>query len=210
MNYIYEKNISISWFLGGFAILTSILLQQFQSALFSSLMLLAAFIGYHVIRRHIQVVRKQVIVYWIFTFLIGFPMFYISEQLFSKHAEHITVSQVNTVSTYQVVTKKMIATSAEEFISILPTKEHIILFVGQESCPFCVQFIRKVNEISIDSIYYMDTEDKTDAFYAFADKYDVSSIPQLIYFYNGELSEKLDIFEETTPAQIQEFISRQE
>lgn len=69
------------------------------------------------------------------------------------------------------------------------------IYVGRESCPFCAEFAPKLKAASKQakvSIYAVDTEDKSDELLTFADKYQITSIPTLLVFKNGELINKLE------------------
>jgi len=67
------------------------------------------------------------------------------------------------------------------------------VYVGRETCPYCREFAPKLKEAakSINAtIYYIDTENKTDELAKFAEQYHIDSIPTLLVFRNGEIIDK--------------------
>ena len=68
------------------------------------------------------------------------------------------------------------------------------MYVGRESCPFCNAFAPKLKQAAKEakvSVYYIDTENKTDELYNFAEQYKVDSIPTLLVMKDGQLEKKL-------------------
>ena len=68
------------------------------------------------------------------------------------------------------------------------------VYVGRETCPFCREFAPKLKEASRSinaTIYYIDTENKTDELAKFAEQYHIDSIPTLLVFKDGQLQETL-------------------
>ena len=68
------------------------------------------------------------------------------------------------------------------------------VYVGRETCPYCREFAPKLKEASRSinaTIYYIDTENKTDELAKFAEQYHIDSIPTLLVFKDGQLQETL-------------------
>ena len=73
-------------------------------------------------------------------------------------------------------------------------KQIRFVYVGRETCPYCREFAPKLKEASRSSnatIYYIDTENKTDELAKFAEQYHIDSIPTLLIFKDGQLQENL-------------------
>ena len=73
-------------------------------------------------------------------------------------------------------------------------KQIRFVYVGRETCPYCREFAPKLREASRSSnatIYYIDTENKTDELAKFAEQYHIDSIPTLLIFKDGQLQENL-------------------
>ena len=73
-------------------------------------------------------------------------------------------------------------------------KQIRFVYLGRETCPYCREFAPKLKEAakSINTtIYYIDTENKTDELAKFAEQYHIDSIPTLLVFKDGQLQETL-------------------
>lgn len=75
--------------------------------------------------------------------------------------------------------------------------EELIVFVGRVTCPYCRKFVRKLIKVKDNNpveILYMDTEDEEhlEATQAFRDKYDIPTVPGLLYAKEGNVQVKAD------------------
>ena len=83
------------------------------------------------------------------------------------------------------------------------------VYVGRETCPFCREFAPKLKEAarSINAtIYYIDTENKTDELAKFAEQYHIDSIPTLLVFKDGQLQETLSNSSDINLNDLKEFL----
>ena len=82
------------------------------------------------------------------------------------------------------------------------------VYVGRETCPYCREFAPKLKEAakSINAtIYYIDTENKTDELAKFAEQYHIDSIPTLLVFKDGQLQETLSNSSDISLNDLKEF-----
>ena len=83
------------------------------------------------------------------------------------------------------------------------------VYVGRETCPYCREFAPKLKEAakSINAtIYYIDTENKTDELAKFAEQYHIDSIPTLLVFKGGQLQETLTNSSDINLNDLKEFL----
>ena len=83
------------------------------------------------------------------------------------------------------------------------------VYVGRETCPFCREFAPKLKEASKSinaTIYYIDTENKTDELAKFAEQYHIDSIPTLLVFKDGQLQETLTNSSDINLNDLKEFL----
>ena len=83
------------------------------------------------------------------------------------------------------------------------------VYVGRETCPYCREFAPKLKEASKSinaTIYYIDTENKTDELAKFAEQYHIDSIPTLLVFKDGQLQETLSNSSDINLNDLKEFL----
>ena len=112
----------------------------------------------------------------------------------------ILVSNDNTLvyrsSEYVQATRHFVQLDNSTIQNEMDTQKRQIRFVyiGRETCPYCREFAPKLRKAarSINAtIYYIDTENKTDELAKFAEQYHIDSIPTLLVFKDGQLQETL-------------------
>ena len=88
-------------------------------------------------------------------------------------------------------------------------KQIRFVYVGRETCPYCREFAPKLKEASKSNnatIYYIDTENKTDELAKFAEQYHIDSIPTLLVFKDGQLQETLSNSSDISLNDLKEFL----
>ena len=96
----------------------------------------------------------------------------------------------------------------QENMKDLKRQLHFV-YVGRETCPYCREFAPKLKEASRSSnatIYYIDTENKTDELAKFAEQYHIDSIPTLLVFKDGQLQETLSSSSDISLNDLKEFL----
>ena len=95
----------------------------------------------------------------------------------------------------------------QEDMKDLKRQLHFV-YVGRETCPYCREFAPKLRKAarSINAtIYYIDTENKTDELAKFAEQYHIDSIPTLLVFKDGQLQESLSNSSDISLNDLKEF-----
>ncbi|MBF0780804.1 MULTISPECIES: thioredoxin family protein [unclassified Granulicatella] len=96
-------------------------------------------------------------------------------------------------SEYQQHVKSFIKIDAGESEEKFLGSKDIVLYIGRETCPYCVQFVPILNEVSAKyhvPIYYLDTSnyEKDKSLQDFLKKHNVSGVPTLMIYSKGQLS----------------------
>lgn len=89
---------------------------------------------------------------------------------------------------YSNATSKLTLISKEEVNKKILDSADFVIFVGRDTCPYCVDFAEKLNEINsmyTDTIYYLDTENFTQKDKALMDQLNIQYIPVLVKVVKG-------------------------
>lgn len=90
------------------------------------------------------------------------------------------------IETFLEQVKVFTETTPEEADQLLEAKEGNIVFVGRETCPYCRRFVAKLSPLAEEhrlTVHYVHSKhpDYTDEIETFREKYDVPTVPGLLY-----------------------------
>lgn len=103
--------------------------------------------------------------------------------------------RVRTVEDFEEAVKNFTAVDASKAEELLNEQSGHIIFVGRSTCPYCRKFINKLLPLSKDEdleIHFLNTLETDDAQVAFRNKYDIQTVPTLMYSEDGEVSVRSD------------------
>lgn len=107
------------------------------------------------------------------------------------------------------------AVSPEELNRKIAAGESFFVFVGRHSCTACQQLkprvLETVAQLSLaEQVYYLDTESATEAVHQFADQYQVTTVPRILYFANADKqAELVPQKRAVTPQELHAFFTHQ-
>ena len=84
------------------------------------------------------------------------------------------------------------------------------VYIGRETCPYCRELapkLRKAARSINTTIYYIDTENKTDELAKFAEQYHIDSIPTILVFKDGQLQKTLTNNSDISLNDLKEFLT---
>lgn len=211
---IFKKEFP-SWIIILLLSLTPVLFfQKYQTLLFVSILGIANFVIYIFSSYFILKKWKRYLVVFLLTFVIGsimYMFFYHSgKQTSSIVRQKTSISVIeNQISAYKFVTRQMKHVNVEEAISKIILGKKEVFYIGRSSCPYCQKFVAQLAKSAVDlhQLYYLDTENNTENLFDFTDKFGIYSVPQLLVFKEGKLFNQLDIDENTTSNDIENFMT---
>ena len=144
-------------------------------------------------------VTKAVIMFCLVALLIAPPLF-----IFKNN------SWMYRTSEYVQATRHFVQLDNSTIQNEMDTQKKQIrfIYVGRETCPYCREFAPKLRKAarSINAtVYYIDTENKTDELAKFAEQYHIDSIPTLLVFKDGQLQETLSNSSDISLNDLKEF-----
>lgn len=100
-------------------------------------------------------------------------------------------------SEYKKVTKTFTSIDVKEAMKRDDDDTTYLLYIGRETCPYCVEFVPVLKEMSDElglEVFYLDSEDTqtNPGLQAFRSKWEVQYVPTLIYF-NEEVGHTIDV-----------------
>lgn len=114
---------------------------------------------------------------------------------------------------YQIAVNRLQMISLEAVEQKLQHQESFYLYTGRESCPYCQEFVPKLAE-AVDktgtTVYYLDSEhiDKT-SWNNFKTTVGFKIIPNLTYFKNGTVYDRLTKASQASVEVIESFIRKE-
>lgn len=128
------------------------------------------------------------------------------------------VLETTTVSTsvdkYDSYIRSFSKITTDDILTLEEKNESYFIYTGRVTCPYCRIFVPKLYTAALLSkhndvtINYLNSEDELDlGLDAFREKHLVEFVPNLSYFEGADLIASLDISEDTTVEEIDNFIS---
>ncbi|BCJ09732.1 thiol reductase thioredoxin [Streptococcus mitis] len=114
---------------------------------------------------------------------------------------------------YQIAIKRLQKISIEAVEQKIQHQESFYLYTGRESCPYCQEFAPKLAE-AVDktetTVYYLDSEniDKT-SWNNFKTTVGFKTVPNLTYFTNGIVYDRLPNASQASVEVIESFIRKE-
>lgn len=97
---------------------------------------------------------------------------------------------------YQKAVANFKEVKIDEVLAKIEKKEDFVLYVGRQTCPYCVKLAPGLDAAKADlgvDIYYLDSEKTNETMDKFFDDYKLEYVPSLLNFSKGEGKEvKLD------------------
>lgn len=98
-------------------------------------------------------------------------------------------------------------------LSAFDSNDGYFLYTGRVTCPYCLSFVPELYSVSSKSsnddisIKYLNSENEKDlGLEEFREKYEIQYVPNFSYFEGDKLLETMNITNETTSVEIQQFI----
>ena len=113
---------------------------------------------------------------------------------------------------YQIAVNRLQKISLEAVEQKIQHQESFYLYTGRESCPYCQEFAPKLAK-AVDrtdtTVYYLDSEhiDKT-SWNNFKTTVGFKTIPNLTYFTNGTVYDRLSDASQASVEVIESFVSK--
>lgn len=122
-------------------------------------------------------------------------------------------SQTSNENNEDYTTTRFLELSVAEVYEKQNSGDKFFLYIGRNNCPYCLEFIAKLNAVvdTIDTrIYYLDSVDTYDnssnELKEFRDLYDVETVPAFKLFKGKDVLNSLEISRITTQEEIGKFI----
>lgn len=137
-------------------------------------------------------------------------LFIITSVFSSKISSNTPAETTVTAKTYSEIASTFETVTVDELKAVQEKDEIFFLYVGRETCPYCAIFVPKLDKATTEqnSIYYLDTENKTNELVEYLDSYKIESVPYLAKVNGREIVDELYISNELTVSTIKEFLNK--
>lgn len=129
-----------------------------------------------------------------------------------QNSEEVTTDLSISEETYLTHVSSLDNVTTRE-ISVSDKNDDYFLYTGRMTCPYCLIFVPKLHEVSSSfmnnniNIKYLNSENKKDAgLEKFREKNNIQYVPNFSYFEDGILVASMNISNDTTPEDVQNFI----